>query len=86
MQIVIYTTEFCSKCQQLKEALKSKGIDFEEADMTSPESLTELRMNCVFTMVAPVLQIGEVFVTSDKLFKNERLNHSELEKLLSGSI
>ncbi|HID27445.1 MAG TPA: NrdH-redoxin [Methanosarcinales archaeon] len=86
MRIVIYTTEFCPKCQQLKDVLKSKGIEFEEADMTTPESLTELRMNCVFTMVAPVLQIGDVFVTHDKLFKDDRLDYSELEKLLSGSI
>jgi hypothetical protein len=56
----------------LKEYLKNKGIPFSERDMSSAESLTDLRVNGVFVMEAPVLRGGDTFLTSDDLFSPDR--------------
>ena len=52
----VYSTKSCPKCEQLKAALVKAGIAFENIDMSTPEALTELRINGVFTLSAPVLQ------------------------------
>jgi len=67
-EIIVYTTSTCPKCKKLKEYLKSASFEYKEADMSTPESLTELRVNGVFTMMAPVLQVGETFLTLDEMF------------------
>ena len=41
--------------------------------MSKPEALTELRVNGVFALSAPVLQVGNSFYTVDDLFEGERL-------------
>ncbi|NYT01026.1 MAG: glutaredoxin family protein [Methanocellales archaeon] len=67
-EVKVYTTEKCPRCNQLKGLLKSHEIAYEEVDMANPEALTELRMKDVFTISAPVLQIGDTFLTSKDLF------------------
>jgi glutaredoxin len=69
----VYSTKTCPKCEQLKKALERAGIQFENLDMATPEALTELRVNGVFTLSAPVLQAGEGFYTVEDLFEGERL-------------
>jgi len=69
----IFSTKNCSKCKQLKNELKKEGILFVEADMSTPESLTELAINGVFTLSAPVLQIDQCFYTIKELFSGEIL-------------
>lgn len=71
MKYVVYSTKTCPKCEQLKKALKGWGADFETIDMGTPEALTELRVNGVFTLAAPVLQVDEKFYTVDELFDGE---------------
>jgi hypothetical protein len=44
------------------------GVTFESIDMSTPEALTELRINGVFVLSAPVLQVDDVFHTSDDIF------------------
>ena len=51
--------------------------------MATPAALTELRMNGVFTMAAPVLQIGNKFHTYNELFTQDRINQDKIENLLS---
>jgi len=53
-------TSTCPKCKKLKEYLRSAAIDCEEVDMSTPESLTELRVNGVFTTMAPALQVRDM--------------------------
>ncbi len=50
--------------------------------MATPAALTELRMNGVFTMSAPVLQIGNRFYTVSDLFSQNRIDQGKLETLL----
>ncbi|MEA1943948.1 MAG: glutaredoxin domain-containing protein [Euryarchaeota archaeon] len=80
-RIVVYTTNTCPKCKKLKEYLRSVAIEYEEADMSTPESLTELRVNGVFTMMAPVLQAEDSFLTLDELFDGDRVRQDAVDDL-----
>ncbi len=80
-KIIIYTTPTCPKCNKLKTFLTEHSIPFEVADMSTPESLTELRFNGVFTVTAPVLQVGDTFLEYGELFENGEIHESILEKI-----
>ena len=81
-EIQIYSTTNCPNCRVLKQFLETKNIQYKEVDMATPAALTELRMNGVFTMSAPVLQVGSRFFTTKELFSQERIDQSRLESLL----
>ncbi len=83
MGIHVYSTRNCPNCRVLKQFLVNKNVPFTEVDMATPAALTELRMNGVFTMSAPVLQIGNKFHTYNELFAQDRIDHSRLESLLN---
>ncbi len=68
----VYSTKDCAKCALLKIALAGKGIEFDNIDMSTPEALTELRVNGVFTLSAPVLRVRNNFYTVDDLFEGEQ--------------
>lgn len=59
--VKVYSTKDCPRCEQLKRLLRSYGIRYDEVDVSTPEALTELRINGVFTLTAPVLQVGDEF-------------------------
>ncbi|HJH32291.1 MAG TPA: glutaredoxin [Methanosarcinaceae archaeon] len=80
--IIIYTTQTCPKCEQLKKVLKSNNVSFDVADMSTAESLTELRVNGVFTVTAPVLQVGDEFMEYEKLFNGADVNLDALSDIL----
>jgi glutaredoxin 3 len=40
-QVVIYTTDYCSFCARTKALLRSKGVDFEEIDLSRDPGLRE---------------------------------------------
>ncbi len=71
--IRIFTTEVCPKCKRLKAFLEKEGIAYETLDMQTPEGMTELLCNSVFTYTAPVLQVGEQFYITTQLFKGTEL-------------
>ena len=81
-EIQIYSTVNCPNCRVLKQFLETKNIQYKEVDMVTPAALTELRMNGVFTMSAPVLQVGSRFFTTKELFSQEKIDQSKLESLL----
>ncbi len=81
-EIQIYSTTNCPNCRVLKQFFETKNIRYKEINMATPAALTELRMNGVFTMSAPVLQIGSKFFTTKELFSQERIDQSRLESLL----
>ena len=47
-QLIVYTLEFCPNCELLKGFLKKNGHTYAERDLSTAESLTELRVNGVF--------------------------------------
>ncbi|MDQ1275116.1 MAG: hypothetical protein QG610_689 [Euryarchaeota archaeon] len=77
-KVIVYTTECCPKCNKLKKFLEANSVPFEVADMSTPEALTELRFNGVFTVTAPVLQINNEFLTYAELFRGEEVNSEKL--------
>lgn len=81
MKLIVYSTPACPRCEELKAALKRDGFAFDNEDMSTPQSLTELRINGVFTLSAPVLSVGDSFYTVDDLFIGGKLvNLRELLK------
>ncbi|CAD7767124.1 MAG: hypothetical protein DNFNHJIP_00531 [Candidatus Argoarchaeum ethanivorans] len=83
MNIRVYTTGVCPNCKQLKQALGKQNKTYQEVNMTTAEALTELNMNGVFTLSAPVLQIKNKFYTHDKLFKDDNLDGELLNEILN---
>lgn len=81
-KIIVYTTESCPKCNKLKNFLEANSVAFEVADMATPEALTELRFNGVFTVTAPVLQINDTFLTHEELFCGEEVNPEKIQGIL----
>lgn len=67
--ITVYSTPTCPKCEQLKDMLKENNIQFNEIDMSTAEGLTELRINGIFSISAPILQIDEKTLEHDELFE-----------------
>ena len=51
-----------------KKFLKARSVDFEVVDMSTPEALTELRFNQIFTVTVPVLQINDTFLTHEDVY------------------
>lgn len=81
-EIQIYSTTNCPNCRVLKQFFETRNIQYKEINMATPAALTELRMNSVFTMSAPVLQIGSNFFTTKELFSQEKIDQSRLESFL----
>jgi glutaredoxin-like protein NrdH len=77
LSYVVYSTKACPRCEELKKLLSGWGVQFSAVDMASPEALTELRINGVFTLSAPVLQAGDRFYTADELFDGNSLRNLE---------
>jgi len=84
--LTVYTLEHCPNCELLKDFLKKKGITFEEEDMSSAASLTELRVNGVFAMEAPVLRRGAIFLTSMDLFSGGKVSEDSVGRLAGGQL
>lgn len=80
MKIIVYTTKNCPKCKTLKGELTKLNINFTESDMTTPESQTELVSNGVFTLSAPVLQVGDRFYKTTDIFAGEKIK-SEIKAI-----
>ncbi len=83
-QLIVYTLEHCPNCEILKTFLEKGGYRFTEQDLSTAESLTELRMNGVFVNEAPVLQKNSDFYTSADIFPSGKLDGEHLSMLISG--
>lgn len=84
LQLIVYTLDHCPNCELLKGFLKKSGLTYSERDLSSAESLTELRINGVFVNEAPVLQKRDDFYTSADLFPAGKLDTEHLSRLISG--
>ena len=81
-ELILYTLENCPNCEMLKSFLDSRKVRYSERDMSSAESLTELRVNGVFAMEAPVLRSDETFLTTTELFSGGKVREGELRRTL----
>jgi glutaredoxin len=82
--LIVYTLEYCPNCDSLKGYLTKGGYTYSERDLSTAESLTELRMNGIFVNEAPVLQKDSDFYTSADLFPAGKLDGEHLSKLITG--
>jgi len=73
IEIKVYTPEICPNCKKVKEFLAAEGREYEEVDITTADALTELRINGIFTLITPVVQIGSDFLTHNDLFTGDDL-------------
>ena len=83
--LVIYTLEYCPNCEILKEYLTQNHLPYTEKDMSTAESLTELRINGVFVNEAPVLKGEAGFLTSGISSPAVVLREDLVQKLSEGS-
>ncbi len=72
LQLIVYTLEHCPNCDILKGFLKRGGYKFIEQDLSTAESLTELRMNGVFVNEFQYSQKSSDFYTSADIFPQGR--------------
>lgn len=84
--VIVYTLEDCPNCELLKEYLTERGIPYQEENMGSAGPLTELRLHGVFVREAPVLRIGDRFLTSQNLFKGGDIQKDSLSGILPGDL
>jgi len=56
---------------EFEKILKESGIVFAETDMTTSAALTELAMNNVFAMSAPVLRVQDNFYTVNEIMDGD---------------
>ena len=59
--IIVYSLPCCPHCEEIKAKLVACGYEFQEEDMSSAESITELRVNGCFAMEAPVVRVDDTF-------------------------
>jgi glutaredoxin len=59
--IIVYSLPCCPHCEEIKAKLVACGYEYREEDMSSAESLTELRSNGCFAMEAPVVRVDDIF-------------------------
>jgi glutaredoxin len=84
-QIIVYTLEYCPHCEELKAYLKKNDVFFSELDMSTAESLTELRLNGIFVNEAPVIQKESDFLTTDEIFSGGKLNSDCIANFVAGA-
>jgi len=82
MKVVLFKTENCPRCRLVAAHLERLRIDFETRDMSLPEVLTDLRCEGVFTLAAPVLQVGDHYFTEDRLFEDGKMHTSFIEEVM----
>lgn len=86
-RVRVYSMTTCPGCERLKQALAAEGIEYEEVEMMTADAMTELRMNGIFALSAPVLQIGDdIFLTSSELVKEDGVDIDLVKKHLNGGI
>lgn len=80
--ISVYSTKLCRNCKMLKRLLEQENMQYKDIDMATPAGLTELRMNSIFSMSAPVLQIDNKFYTTKEICKQEIIDQDKVDIII----
>lgn len=65
--ITVYTTPTCSFCHAVKEYFKSKGVHYQEKDLTQDQAATKWVLEHTGQLAVPVIDLnGTVIVGFDK--------------------
>ena len=80
-QVKVYSTSYCPYCIKAKQLLKSKGIPFQEIDLTNNAELRDQVSSETGHQTVPMIFIGDHFIGGfDSL--NSLSQNGELDKLL----
>jgi len=78
MTVKVYSTPTCPYCNQAKDFLKEKGIEFEEIDVSQDTAAAQAMIEKTGQMGVPVIEIeGEAIVGFNKPKMIELLGISE---------
>jgi glutaredoxin 3 len=82
-KVEVYTTNYCPYCMRAKVLLKSKGVKFEEIDVTDdPDLRAKMVVLAGGRQTVPEIFInGEIIGGCDELYALER--SGQLDKLLA---
>lgn len=83
-RIVVYTTTGCSRCNTLKEWLRSRNDEFEEKDLDDVDTMAELVMRNEVVLSAPVIEVGGTLYRQDEIFDGNGRINGELLHILEG--
>lgn len=61
---IVYTLAVCPDCKNAKRLLTENNIPFEEKDLGDPDVKTDLMMDDVFPMAAPVIFYNDEYLMS----------------------
>lgn len=71
-KVTIYTAPYCPHCKRAKDLLRSKGVVFEEIDVTQNEQKRAEAEEKTGWQTVPMIFIGEEFIGgADDLFSLE---------------
>ena len=86
-KILVYSKKDCPNCDMLKQLLNKENIPHKVVNIFTPEALTELSMNRVVTMSAPVLQIDNKFYTTRELCSNsDSININVVKEIIKSEV
>ena len=75
MEVKVYSTPTCPYCKIAKEYLSSKGVTFQNIDVSADQAAGEEMIKISGQMAVPVIVVGgEVIVGFDKGAINKALN------------
>lgn len=75
MTVTVYSTPTCPYCHIAKDYLKSKGVEFEDIDVSKDRAKAEEMIKKSGQMGVPVLDInGKIIIGFDKKAIDEALN------------
>ena len=83
-EIVVYTSNGCSKCAMLKKWFKNKNADFEEKNLEDVDVMANLVMRNVVVLSAPALEVEGTVYTEDQIFDGDGLIDTKISEILKG--
>lgn len=84
VEVTVYKSPGCPRCEVLFEWLRKMDVEFVTKDASDTDVQAELILQNVFDMDTPILELEGRFYLAGQLFEEEELRTSFLEKLLSG--
>jgi glutaredoxin 3 len=58
-RVVVYSKDYCGSCMRAKQLLRSKGVEFEEVDVTEQDELREQLIARTGRRTVPQIFIGD---------------------------
>ena len=78
--MTVFTLPDCVKCDELKDWLQEKGVDYDVKSFTTEVQL-EFLMNNMFGN-PPILEVGDTAMPSEDMFSNEVLDEARVMEAL----